>query len=222
VYFQVFISVYIGTIYLYNMPLFETLCHTYKHAWNQISLASWRKYPSPERPDVLSVDILSREVNAQTGVLTTRRLMTCKGTGPAWIQKLLGNNYLFFVEDATIDPINKKMVLSSRNVSFSDLIQLEETCTYTTHPENRDWTHFSQDAKITAFPFGIKGKIEKFCLDKFVSNATKGREIMEQAISRVKMEQQKLEELAEEGLATLERAAREALPTPHTITSVLS
>jgi len=147
--------------------------------------------------------------------------MTCKGTGPAWMQKILGNSYCFFIEDATIDPHNKKMVLQSRNISYADLIQLEETCTYTTHPENKEWTHFSQDAKITAFPFGIKGKIESYCLDKFVSNATKGREIMEQAIAKVKSQQQSLQGFAEESIASLERAAREALPNAQTLSNAL-
>jgi len=204
------------------MPLFETLCHTYKHAWSSISLANWSKYPSVERPDVLSVDIISKNIDQETGVLTTRRLMICKAAGPAWIQKFLNTPYVYFVEDATIDPRNQKMVLRSRNISFADLLQVDETCTYTTHPENKDWTHFSQDAKITAFPFGIKGKIESYCLDKFKTNAAKGREIMEQAIARVKLEQQKLEDLAEEGFATLERATRNALPSPTTLSAVLS
>lgn len=116
------------------------------------------------------------------------------------------------MEDSTIDPLNKKMVLQSRNISYADLLQLEETCTYTTHPENNQWTHFSQDAKITASPFGIKGKIESYCRDKFVSNATKGREIMEQAIARVKLQQQSLQGFAEESIDNLERVVREALP----------
>jgi hypothetical protein len=205
---------------LFKMPLFEVLSHTYKHAWKDITLASWRKYPSPERPDVLSVDLLSRDIDPETGVLTTKRLITCKGSGPAWLQSVIGSSLCFFVEEATVDPKGQKMVLRSQNLSFSDLIRLEEVCTYAPHPEDSTWTHFTQEAKVTAFPFGIKGKVESFCLEKFKKNAAKGREVMEQAIARVKLEQKRVEELAEEGFAGLERAARsieEALPNVNSI-----
>eukprot|EP01110_Echinostelium_bisporum_P003789 TRINITY_DN19261_c0_g1_i1.p1 TRINITY_DN19261_c0_g1~~TRINITY_DN19261_c0_g1_i1.p1 ORF type:complete len:205 (+),score=44.68 TRINITY_DN19261_c0_g1_i1:136-750(+) len=196
------------------MPLFETLNHIYKHAWADISMASWRKYPNPQRPDVLSVDLLSRDLDPTTGVLTTKRLICCKGQGPTWAQKLMGASHCFFVEEATIDPKSQKMVLTSRNLSFSDLILMEEVCTYTPHLDNVKWTQFKQEAKVTAFPFGIKGKLECFLLEKFKSNATKGREIMEQAIARVKQESQRVEDLADEAFANLDRAVSEALPVP--------
>jgi len=187
------------------MPLFETLNHVYRHAWNDISLASWRKYPSPQRPDVLSVDFLSRDLDPNTGVLKIRRLITCKGSGPSWLQSVIGSSLFYFVEETTVDPKNKKMVLTSQNHSFSDLITVEEVCTYTPHPENSSWTNFSQHATFTAFPFGIKGKMESVCLAAFKKNATKGREIMEQAILIVKQEQKRF---TEEGLAQLDRLDR--------------
>ncbi len=124
-----------------------------------------------------------------------KRLITCKGSGPAWLQSLIGGSLFYFVEETTVDPRNKKMVLSSCNVSFSDLLTVEEVCTYTPNNENLQWTNFSQTAKFTAFPFGLKGKIESICLDKFLKNASKGREIMEQAILLVKQERQRVEEV---------------------------
>lgn len=188
------------------MPLFESLNHVFKHPWHDISQASWRKYPNPARPDVLSVDMLDRAIDPDTGVLTTKRLICMKGSGPTWLQNLMGTSLLYFVEEATVDPRTQTMVLSSKNVSFSNLLVMEETCTYTPYAENKEYTSFVQDAKVTAFPFGIKNKIETLVLDGFVKNANKGREIMEQAISRLKQEQRRVEELAEEGLANLERS----------------
>eukprot|EP00026_Physarum_polycephalum_P016927 Phypoly_transcript_17977.p1 GENE.Phypoly_transcript_17977~~Phypoly_transcript_17977.p1 ORF type:complete len:204 (+),score=16.32 Phypoly_transcript_17977:131-742(+) len=192
------------------MPLFETLNHIYKHPWGDISLASWRKYPSPQRPDVLSVDLLSRELDPETGVLKVRRLLTCKGSGPTWLQNIIGSNLFFFLEETTVDPRNKKMVLSSSNVSFSDIIKVEEVCTYTPHAENPTWTNFSQFGKFTAFPFGIKGSIESLCLDKFKNNAAKGREIMEQAVEIINIERQRLKE---EARAQLDRLVESPLET---------
>lgn len=91
-----------------------------------------------------------------------------------------------------MDPRNKKMVLSSSNVSFSEIIKVEEVCTYTPHPDNYNWTHFNQTAKFTAFPFGIKGSIESVCMQSFKKNAEKGRDIMEQAILTIKQERKRV------------------------------
>jgi len=186
------------------MPLFENIQHVYKHPWNDISLASWRKYPSPQRPDLLSIDLLSRHLDADTGVLKIRRLITCKGQGPTWLQNLIGSSFFFFVEETTVDPINQKMVLTSQNHSFCDLITVQETCTYTPHVENQAWTNFSQHATFTAFPFGIKGKLESVCHSAFTKNAAKGREIMEQAIAGLALEKRKLSDCLQEGTTLLQ------------------
>eukprot|EP01112_Ceratiomyxa_fruticulosa_P001835 TRINITY_DN11_c0_g1_i1.p2 TRINITY_DN11_c0_g1~~TRINITY_DN11_c0_g1_i1.p2 ORF type:complete len:182 (-),score=31.19 TRINITY_DN11_c0_g1_i1:102-647(-) len=170
------------------MPLLETLTHTFKHPWKDISLASWRKYPNPNRPDVLNVDIIKRELDPVTGILRTTRLIIVRGSTPKWLEAILGSSQCFFLEDAEIDPRNNTMILKSRNLSFNNLLELEETCTYTPHTENPTWTHFKQEAKVTAFPFGIAGKMEAFCLQNFKKNAVKGRDIMEQAISLVREE----------------------------------
>lgn len=148
-------------------------------------------------------------------MLTTRRLITCKGqgnfhfsskstffkkfriitlydTGPGWLKSMIGASYFYFLEETTVDPRTMKMVLASSNVSFSEIIKVEEVCTYTPHPENNKWTHFNQTAKFTAFPFGIKGSIESVCMDKFKKNAEKGREIMEQAILTLNQERKRV------------------------------
>eukprot|EP01113_Clastostelium_recurvatum_P001831 TRINITY_DN1075_c0_g1_i1.p1 TRINITY_DN1075_c0_g1~~TRINITY_DN1075_c0_g1_i1.p1 ORF type:complete len:198 (+),score=43.45 TRINITY_DN1075_c0_g1_i1:215-808(+) len=188
------------------MPRLETLVHTFSHPWEDISLASWSKYPSPERPDVLTVDLIKRELDQKTGVLRTTRLMVCRGGTPRWLEAYLGSSQCFFIEEAEVDPRKRSMVLRGRNISFCNLLSLDEVCTYTPHPDEPDkWTHFKQEAKVTAFPYGISGKIENFCLQNFQKNAVKGREIMEQAIQRVQTEQRRWEGIAEEGLATIEK-----------------
>jgi len=179
------------------MPLFETITHTYKHLWSDASSAHWQKYPSPERPDVLSVDILSKELDPETGILKCTRLIICKGNTPAWLKSILGSSECFFYEETTVDPKNKVMVLKSKNLNFTNILGVEEVCTYTPDPSNKDWTIFKQEAKVTSSIFGVARKMEAFCLDRFVANAGKGRKIMEDAILKVKLE-------AEESLAQIE------------------
>jgi len=182
------------------MVVSEFLSHTFKHGWNEISFANWRKYPNPARPDVVSVDLLRRDFDAQTGVLSTTRLVTMKPSIPSFLLKITGSDYWYFVEEATIDPRNNKMELKAKNVSFSQLIEMQETCVYTPHAENSQWTQFHQHARVTSFTFGISKLIEDFCVQTFKQNASKGRDLMEQAITSIKKEtEEKLNAMEEFG-----------------------
>lgn len=157
-----------------------------RYEWQAVSLASWKKYPNPERPDVLSVDIIDKKFDPETGTLTARRVVIMKDRRlPRILQPIFGGGYCICVEDSVVDPINKKMVLQARNVTFQNVASIDETCTYTVSPLNKLHTHLEQEAKVTAFPFGVKGSIEKFLGDKFKTNAVAGRKIMDKAIERV-------------------------------------
>eukprot|EP01103_Thecamoeba_quadrilineata_P014959 TRINITY_DN458_c0_g1_i2.p1 TRINITY_DN458_c0_g1~~TRINITY_DN458_c0_g1_i2.p1 ORF type:complete len:188 (-),score=23.71 TRINITY_DN458_c0_g1_i2:185-748(-) len=171
------------------MPLSATLYHTFKHPWEEVTLASWRKYPSPSRPDVLAVDLIQKKYDEETGILTGQRIAYNNTQIPSWINKLFRTgNFLLFHEQFSVDQKNKVMVLKGRNLSFTNIISSEETCTYTLDPENQNWTMFKQEMKITAHPFGVGHKIESYAASTFQENSVKGREIMERAIEKIKRE----------------------------------
>jgi len=171
------------------MVAWVVLNHTFKHAWQDISLANWFKYPSPSRPDVLNIELVNRDFDPHSGVLTTTRLVTMKNVLPTWVQKITGCTApCYFVEQATIDSKNNKMELTATNVSFRQVIEMQEKCEYTVHKENKDWTNFIQEAKVTVFTYGISRKVEEMCAQMFRQNASKGRDLMEQTIARIKQE----------------------------------
>lgn len=180
------------------MPTEKVLEHTFEHAWNDVSLASWKKYPHPARKDVVQLDLLSRDYDAETGVLKTTRLCQAKAFTPRWFNLIFGTpEWVYFVEHATIDPRRNKMVLRSTNVTWSSILQMHEVCEYQSHPERRDWTKLVQTAHVRSMSWGIAERVEKFCLERFDANAHRGREIMENAIDKVKRE-------AAEGLVVIE------------------
>jgi len=171
------------------MPQCEWLQHTFQHSWKDISIASWMKYPNPERPDVEAIDLLKKSFDPQTGILYTTRLVTIRSSIPSWILKITGTTARnYFLEDSIIDPKNNQMILSSRNIRYNKLIELGEVCTYTQHPQNPAWTQFIQEAKVAAFSYGVARQTEQYCVNAFRQNAAKGREIMEQAIRKIKQE----------------------------------
>jgi len=166
----------------------EILTHTFIHPWNEISIANWLKYPSTERPDVLSVDMLKKNFDPNTGILTTTRLTILKSSLPSWLETIFGHCHCLFLEEATVDPKKKIMILKARNITMKSIIHMQEICTYTPHPASTKWTLFKQEACVKAFAFGIANKIEEFAVQSFRQNATKGRELMEHAVSRIKQE----------------------------------
>jgi len=167
------------------MSLRETLNHTFLHDWEECALASWKKWPNPRRPDVLTVDIINKEYDEETGVLRATRLIMVKSWVPVWFQSFTGNTPCYFVEESITDPRNKKMILKGTNLTFANLAEMQETCIYTEGPEG---TLFEQEGAVTAYTFGLARRMEKYCLDRFRSAAVQGREIMEQTIRRIKEE----------------------------------
>ena len=87
-----------------------------------------------------------------------------------------------------MDPAAQKVTMCSQNMTWSDLLSVQETVVYT--PSNIPGrTDFQQHAKIIALCGGwqkIKNTIEEFTVERFKQNAVKGREGFERvlAISR--------------------------------------
>eukprot|EP01116_Phalansterium_solitarium_P007113 TRINITY_DN19606_c0_g1_i1.p1 TRINITY_DN19606_c0_g1~~TRINITY_DN19606_c0_g1_i1.p1 ORF type:complete len:224 (-),score=19.87 TRINITY_DN19606_c0_g1_i1:383-1054(-) len=170
------------------MPKSAFESHVYQHPWSEISYAVWRKYPNPSRPDVLSIDILDRNLDPETGILRTRRMVTMKGPLPSWMERIIGRTSVcHFIEDSEINPKTQTMTLKSRNVTLEQVILMEESCSYTAH-ENGAWTKMGLEGKVTSFSFGVASRIEDFLTGMFKQNAHKGRDIMEQACAKIKQE----------------------------------
>eukprot|EP01100_Stratorugosa_tubuloviscum_P002585 TRINITY_DN1615_c1_g1_i1.p1 TRINITY_DN1615_c1_g1~~TRINITY_DN1615_c1_g1_i1.p1 ORF type:complete len:183 (+),score=61.63 TRINITY_DN1615_c1_g1_i1:22-570(+) len=171
--------------------LIESLNHIFNFKWEILATASWMKYPCIERPDIISVDILDKKFDLETGILTSKRLIVSKSKLPGWLSKLFGSSFSYFYEESSIDPIKKIMTLQSRNISFTNIIQVAELCVYRSCPHDSTKTIMTQEMAVRASPFGLAGAIEKYSTTKFIENANYGRKIMERAINYVISQQQK-------------------------------
>ena len=60
------------------MKLFEST-HIFAHRWDKLTLASFRKYPNPFSPHVVSVDVVNRFVDTDTG--------ECDAIVVAWLDR---------------------------------------------------------------------------------------------------------------------------------------
>ncbi len=163
--------------------------HIFTHPWDRVTMANWTKYPSDLTPHVLSVDYLSRSVDPATGTLLTERLLTCKQAVPAFLSRLLGveHDCSYVYEQSRVDPRGGTITLRSHNLTFSNVIAIEETCKYARDPADWRRTVFSQEARIVSFTgwSHLRDAVEDFCVTRFGVNAQKGRSALEDALERL-------------------------------------
>ena len=176
------------------MKLFQQTVD-FDYSWEEVSTNNWQKYgPWNEKtPHVIAVDTLSRTVDAETGILRTERLITCQQSTPKWVNSILGGQDTSMVyETSYVDPVAKKLTLCSMNVTWADMINVRETCTYQPAPSSSSTsprTTFTQRAEITALCGGwqkIKNSIEQFTVERFQQNAAKGKEGFEMVLERAR------------------------------------
>eukprot|EP01137_Pigoraptor_chileana_P009339 Opistho-2@57421 len=180
------------------MKFFES-AHSFPHSWEHVTTASWRKYPNPHSPHVQAVDVLDRTVDEATGRLLSERVITVEGGLPSWLCKLFNSSSVsaHVHEVSEVDPINKRMTLRTRNISWSNFITVEETCIYTQDAQDPQKTNFSQEARITAFGSlsALRSKMESAMLDRFRSTASKGKDALEHVCDNITREMQELAEV---------------------------
>lgn len=90
-------------------------------------------------------------------------------------------------ETSYVDPETKKVTMCSTNMTFSNIINVQETVVY--QPLSAHKTQFEQEAKITAVCGGwqkIKTAVEEASVDAFRKNAAKGREGFETVLEMYK------------------------------------
>jgi hypothetical protein len=88
-----------------------------------------------------------------------------------------GNETSHVLETSYVDPESKKVTMCSTNLTFSNLIAVQETVIY--KPASDSKTQFHQEAKVTAVCGGwqkIKTAVEDATVSQFQKNAIKGRE----------------------------------------------
>lgn len=162
--------------------------HIYKHPWEIVSSASWRKYSDPENKHTLShireVDTLNHKFDPESGRLCTTRAITIHAPGPWFIRKIVGQDICHCVESTEVDRGSRSMQLTTKNISLQKFIEVEEKIRYDPDPENPDGgTLCRQETSIRIKPLSaltsMAEKVEQRCAERFLQNSAKGREVME-------------------------------------------
>ena len=74
--------------YVFFLDIISTSYELCSHPWSHVVIGMWHKYPNPHCSHVLSVDVLDRSVDPETGVVRTERILGCKQKAPSWVLKV--------------------------------------------------------------------------------------------------------------------------------------
>ncbi|KAI0639088.1 MSF1-domain-containing protein [Trametes polyzona] len=149
----------------------------YDHPWSHVVIGMWHKYPNPHCSHVLSIDVVDRSVDPQTGVIRTERILGCKQKAPGWIVRFFGGSEDAYVREVSfIDPATQTATITSVNLSLSQFATCYESIRYTPSPDGR--TTFAQTAEIQARMTlwrSAADKLEHWLVQRFEQNAQLGK-----------------------------------------------
>ncbi|CAN9511847.1 unnamed protein product [Ophioblennius macclurei] len=175
--------------------------HVFNHPWETVTKAAMQKYPNPMNPSVIGVDVLDRDVDRQ-GRLHSKRLLSTEWSLPSIVKSIMGisRTYTYVQEHSVVDPDQKTFELQSTNITFTNMVSVDEKLTYKPHPSDPERTVLTQEAIISVKGVSLSSYLEGVLASTISTNAGKGREAMEWVIRRLNAE---IEELAATACGTM-------------------
>ncbi|KPP59028.1 protein slowmo2-like, partial [Scleropages formosus] len=159
------------------------------HPWETVTKAAMQKYPNPMNPSVFGVDVLDRQVDAE-GRLHSSRLLSAEWGLPSIVKSLIGTTRTctYIQEHSVVDPKEKLFELKSSNLTFTNMVSVDERLVYRPHPQDPEKTVLTQEALITVKGVSLSSYLEGLMASTISTNAGKGREAMEWVIRRLNTE----------------------------------
>ncbi|XP_044311598.1 PRELI domain containing protein 3B isoform X2 [Varanus komodoensis] len=94
----------------------------------------------------------------------------------------------YIQEHSIVDPVEKVMELKSTNISFTNLVSVDERLIYKPHPQEPEKTVLTQEATICVKGVSVSSYLEGLMENTISSNAKKGREALEWVINKLNAE----------------------------------
>lgn len=148
--------------------------HVFDHPWETVTTAAMQKYPNPMNPSVVGVDVLDRHVDP-SGKLHSHRLLSTEWGLPSIVKSLIGaaRTKTYVQEHSVVDPLRRTMELKSTNISFTNMVSVDERLTYKPHPQDPEKTVLTQEALITVKGVSLSSYLEGLMASTISSNANK-------------------------------------------------
>lgn len=162
----------------------------------------------PDQPSVAGTDVWDRQRDP-SGKLYSRGLGNTEWGLPSIVKSLIGaaRTKTYVQEHSVVDPVEKTMELKSTNISFTNMVSVDERLIYKPHPQDPERTVLTQEAIITVKGVSLSSYLEGLMANTISSNASKGREAMEWVIHKLNAEIEELTASARGSIRTPMAAA---------------
>uniref|UniRef100_A0A6A7FYP6 SEC14-like protein 5 n=2 Tax=Hirondellea gigas TaxID=1518452 RepID=A0A6A7FYP6_9CRUS len=159
---------------------YQSPVRVYKHPFELIMMAYERRFPSCEMiPIMAGTDIVREEELEEGAIKVVSRRCRLHAEAPYLLKKIMGVEFIYFIQTNTLRRRERVLEIEAYNESFSARVIINETCKYSVHPENSDWTCFEQTAQLDVKSFfGFESTVEKIAMKQYSLNISKGKEII--------------------------------------------
>uniref|UniRef100_A0A8C5JQN6 S14L5 protein n=1 Tax=Junco hyemalis TaxID=40217 RepID=A0A8C5JQN6_JUNHY len=190
---------------------YQSPVRVYKYPFELVMAAYEKRFPTcPEIPVFLGSEILHESRSEDGAIHVIERSCKLNVDAPRLLKKIAGVEHVFFIQRNTVNWRERTLRIEAHNETFANRVVVRETCSYSVHPENEDWTCFEQSASldIKSF-FGFESTVEKIAMKQYTSNIKRGKEVIEHY----------LKELISQGITFIPRwsppaAEEERAPAP--------
>ncbi|KAI5936114.1 PRELI domain containing protein 3B [Manis javanica] len=134
-----------------------------------------QNYPNPMNPSVVGIDALGRHIDPSVKLHSHRFLSTEWGL-PSTVKSLIGvaRTKTYVQEHSITDPVEKTMELKSTNISFTNMISVDERLTYKLYPQDPEKTVLTQEAIVSVKGVSLNSCLEGLMSSMAFSNINKG------------------------------------------------
>jgi len=161
--------------------------HIFNHNWETVTVGQWRKYPNPHNQAVVGTDVVDRKV--VDGVLHSHRIISSDWGLAEWVQRLVGANKVCYASEISmVDPQNRLMEMHSKNLSFSNFVNMEEKMTYTPDPLDCNKTLLRQETVVTVQGVPLTSYMEGIIVNTVSNNSSKGKAAIEWVVDKLGQE----------------------------------
>ncbi|CAL8389104.1 unnamed protein product [Arctogadus glacialis] len=185
---------------------YQSPVRVYKYPFELVMAAYERRFPTCHLiPMFVASDVVSEETSEDGAVTKVERRCALDVDAPRLLKRIAGVDYVYFIQRNTLDRQERTLHIESHNETFSNRVIISETCCYSVHPENGEWTCFEQTASldIKSF-FGFESTVEKIAMKQYAGSIKKGKEIIDFYLN----------ELEDEGITHVDRWTPSGLPPP--------
>ncbi|CAB0032662.1 unnamed protein product [Trichogramma brassicae] len=190
---------------------YQSPVRVYKYPFALVMMAYERRFPTcPQIPVFVGCDVTLDEESEDGAIRTTERRCKLNVDAPYLLKKIIGVDFVYFIQKNILDRRNNVLEIEAYNESFASRVTVLEKCRYFIHPENPEWTCFEQTASLDIKNFfGFENSMEKLAMKQYAQNIAK----MQLSSDYIERYLGKLDMMQESKLVQLRHSIEELRPS---------